>query len=151
MSTELSYKAESGGGSFSALSNSHIYNTFQDSLDYSQEIDLEYCDRFEEITTHLSSSVQFNESVDITTTYLGRKDPDTQARNFCNLNEISIKHNCITEGRLVNGTVLRVLFDTVATRSYMSKGFYMNHPELHTMPKFASTCKGILVGNGQLV
>ena len=33
----------------------------------------------------------------------------------------------------------------------MSKGFYMSHPVLHTLPKFASTCKGILVGNGQMV
>ena len=151
LSTELSYKVESEKGSFQALSNSHIYSTFHNNLDYFEDKDLDYCDRFEEVTAHLSSSTLFNESVDITTTYLGRLTPESQVRSFNNSNEITIKHNCVTEGNLMNGTKLRILFDTGATRSYMSKGFYMSHPELHTLPKFASTCKGILVGNGQMV
>ena len=48
-------------------------------------------------------------------------------------------------------TPRRVLFDTGTSKGYMSKSFYMANISLHTLPKFSSTSKGIIVGNGQLV
>ena len=47
--------------------------------------------------------------------------------------------------------MLDILLDTGASKSYMSKGFYMRHPHLHKYPKFNSTVKNLQVGNGELV
>ena len=48
-------------------------------------------------------------------------------------------------------TPMRVLFDTGASTSYVSKSFYMANTSLHTLPKVSTTSKGITVGNGQFV
>ena len=47
--------------------------------------------------------------------------------------------------------MLDILLDTGASKSYMSKGFYMRHPHLHKYPKFTSTVRNLQVGNGELV
>ena len=39
--------------------------------------------------------------------------------------------------------------DTGASRSFMSKSFYMHCKSLHSLPKFASETQRIQVGNGQ--
>ena len=47
--------------------------------------------------------------------------------------------------------MLDILLDTGASKSYMSKGLYMRHPQLHKYPKFNSTIRNLHVGNGELV
>ena len=47
--------------------------------------------------------------------------------------------------------MLDILVDTGASKSYMSKEFYMRHPHLHKYPKFNSTIRNLQVGNGELV
>ena len=48
-------------------------------------------------------------------------------------------------------TPMKVLFDMGDSKGYMSKSFYMANISLHTLPKFSTNSKGIIVGNGQLV
>ena len=48
-------------------------------------------------------------------------------------------------------TPMRVFNNMGASRSYMSKSFYMANTSLHTVPKFSTASKGIIVRNGQLV
>ena len=57
----------------------------------------------------------------------------------------------MTEGSLPDGTKIRILFDTGDTRSFMSKNFYMRNRQLHSLPKFTSPCKSIMVGSGQCI
>ena len=47
--------------------------------------------------------------------------------------------------------MLDILLDTGASKSYMSKGFYMRHPHLHKYSKFNSTVRNLQIGNGELV
>ena len=47
--------------------------------------------------------------------------------------------------------MLDILLDTGASKSYMSKGFYMRHPHLHKYPKFNLTVRNLQVGTGELV
>ena len=47
--------------------------------------------------------------------------------------------------------MLDKLIDTGASKSYVSKGFYMKHPHLHKYPKFNSMLRNLQVGNGELV
>ena len=46
---------------------------------------------------------------------------------------------------------MSILLDTGATKSYMSKSYYLRCKCLHVLPKFASNKQRIQVGNGQYV
>ena len=63
----------------------------------------------------------------------------------------SISENGYTLGRLLYGMKCQLLFDTGATKSFISKSFYMHCKSLHTLPKFAATTQKIQVGNGQCI
>ena len=54
-------------------------------------------------------------------------------------------------GKLLDNTECSILIDTGASKSYMSKSYYMWCKSLHVLPKFASTTKRVQVGNGQCV
>ena len=54
-------------------------------------------------------------------------------------------------GQFVGGGMLDILLDTGASKSYMSKAFYMRHPHLHKYLKFNSTIRNLQVGNGELI
>ena len=45
----------------------------------------------------------------------------------------------------------QILLDTGASKSFMSKSFYMHGKSLHTLQKFAATMQRIQVGNGQCI
>ena len=45
----------------------------------------------------------------------------------------------------------QILLDTGATKSYMSKSYYLQCKTLHELPKFSSNTQRIQVGNGQYV
>ena len=49
-----------------------------------------------------------------------------------------IAHDCHMDGELLGGGKLDILLDTGASKSYMSKAFYLNNPHLHKFPKFQS-------------
>ena len=54
-------------------------------------------------------------------------------------------------GKLLDNTECSILIDTVASKSYMSKSYYMQCKSLHALPKFASTIQRVHVGNGQCI
>ena len=45
----------------------------------------------------------------------------------------------------------QILLDMGATKSYMSKSYYLRHKTLHALPKFLSNTQRIQVGKGQYV
>ena len=52
---------------------------------------------------------------------------------------------------LLDGTECQVLLDTGASKSFMSKSYYLSCKSLHSLPKFASSTQKNQVGNGQSV
>ena len=56
-----------------------------------------------------------------------------------------------TSGKLLDGTACQILLDTGATKSYMSKSYYLRCKCLHTLPNLASKTQRIQVGSGQYV
>ena len=54
-------------------------------------------------------------------------------------------------GKLLDGTECQILLDTGASKSFMSKSYYMHCKSLHSLPKFVYKTQRIQVGNGQLV
>ena len=62
-----------------------------------------------------------------------------------------ISESGYTTGKLFDGTKCQLLLDMGASKSFMSKSFYMHCKSLHTLPKFAATTQKIQVGNGQCI
>ena len=110
----------------------------------------EYMDRYDGITSELNVNMEYDDAVDVATTYLGQESiklTDT----FHPEQAFPIYRNCHTKGQFVGGGIIDILLDTGASKSYMSKAFYMRHTHLHKYPKFRSTIRNLQVGNGELV
>ena len=119
-------------------------------LEFQYILTSEYLDRYDGITSELNVNMEYDDAVDVTTTYLGLKSiriTDT----FRSEQAFPIHANCHTRGQFVGCGMLDILLDTGASKSYMSKGFYMRHPHLYKYPKFNSTVRNLQVGNGELV
>ena len=53
--------------------------------------------------------------------------------------------------KVLDGTECQILLDTGASKSFMSKSYYMYCKSLHSLSKFMSKIQRIQVGNGQFV
>ena len=109
-----------------------------------------YLDRFDEVINVLHFNQIIYDNRDITTTYLGKpnmKVTDTFTPEL----KFPISPNSHARGMIVGGGVVDILLDTGASRSYMSKSYYMRTPSLHYIPKFESSIKTLVVGNGHHV
>ena len=93
---------------------------------------------------------KFNENLDLSTTYLGqtKMTRDTKIKAEENF---SITSQGFASEKLLDGTECQILFDTGATKPYMSKFYYLRCKALHALPKFSSNTQRIQVGNGQYV
>ena len=95
-------------------------------------------------------AIIFNENSDLSMTYLGQikmmRDTKTKAEE-----RFPISHQRFTSGKLLDGTECQILLDTGATKSYMSKSYYLQCKALHVLPKFSSNTQRIQLRNGQYV
>ena len=108
-------------------------------------------DIYEGIHSDIVSSNRFDENYDISKTYFGKIENRGDQDKLKAEESFPISENGYTLGRLLDGTKCQLLLDTGASKSFMSKSFYMRCKSLHTLPKFASTTQRIQVGNGQCV
>ena len=65
--------------------------------------------------------------------------------------KFSISKSGYTLGQIMDGMECQILLDTGASKSFMSKSYYLCCKALHSLPKFASKTQRIQVGNGQYV
>ena len=109
-----------------------------------------YMDVYDNIYAEVVMTSRFDENVDLSTTYLGRID---MKRDEVMKAEESfpVSEQGFVMGKLMNGEELQILLDTGASKSYMSKSYYLRCKSLHSLPKFASKTQRIQVGNGQYV
>ena len=119
-------------------------------LDFKHMQDSEYMDRYDGVTIELNVDMDYDDAADVTTTYLGRESVEI-TDTFQPEQTFPIHSNCHTWGQFAGGGMIDILLGTGASKSYMSKGFYMRHPHLHKYPKFNSTIRNLQVGNGELV
>ena len=97
------------------------------------------------------STNRFDENSDMSTTYLGQIEQKGSQNKLKVEESFPISENGYTTGKLLDGTKCQLLLDTGASKSFMSKSFYMHCKSLHTLPKFAATTQKIQVGNGQCI
>ena len=121
-----------------------------------EKLQEEYMNIYEGIHSDIVSSNRFDKNSDLSTTYIGRVDKEKQHK--LNTEEIipyitiiPYIRTWLSLGRLLDGTECQLLLDTGASKSFMSKSFYMQCKSLHFLPKFASKTQRIQVGNGQCI
>ena len=114
-----------------------------------QKLQEEYMNIYEGIHSEVVSSNRFDENSELSTTYLGKVDKKDQQLKV--EESFPISEHGYTSGRLLDGTECQLLLDMGASKSFMSKSFYMQCTSLHSLPKFASKTQRIQVGNGQCV
>ena len=114
-----------------------------------QKLQEEYMDIYEGIHSEIVSSNRFDENFNLSTAYLGKVDKRDQQLKA--EESFPISEHGYTSGRLLDGTECQLLLDTSASKSFMSKSFYMRCKSLHSLQKFASKTQSIQVGNGQSV
>ena len=116
----------------------------------SETLKTNYLDLYEDIHAEMIYTNRFDENSDLSTTYLGqtkmKRDMKIKAEE-----KFPIIRQGFTSGKLLHGTACPILLDTGATKSYMSKSYYLRCRCLHALPKFASNTQRIQVGSGQYV
>ena len=81
-------------------------------------------DVYEGIQSEIISSNRFNENFNLSMTCLGRVDKED--KNKLRAEEsFPISEHGYTSGRLLNGTECQLLLDMGASKSFMSKSFYL--------------------------
>ena len=109
-----------------------------------------YFDKYDGVQSEISQETRFDESTDLSTTYLGKVD-QTRKSVIRAEEGFPISGQGYTVGKLSDKTECSILIDTGASKSYMSKSFYVRSRTLHMLPKFAPTTQRIQVGNGHYV
>ena len=135
---------------YKSLNNDQTFKTSLNFGNSPERLKTEYLDIYEGVYTEVINSDKFDEDTDISTTYLGKVDMtrDTEVKTEENF---PMTARGYTRGHSLDGTDCDVLIDTGASKSYMSKSFFLQCRLLHVMPKFTSTTQRIQVGNGQYV
>ena len=111
----------------------------------SQNLQAEYLDVYEGIQSDIVSSSRFDENSDISTTYLGKKEQEESQNKLKAEESLPISENGYALGRLLDGTKCQLLLDTGASKSFMSKSFYLHCKSLHILPKFAAMMQRITI------
>ena len=148
LSNVLNYVQHSRFNSMNHTLNVKAMNRYKSKLDVNREfkeIDFgetphklqeEYMDIYEGIHSDILSSNRFNENSDISTTYLGKIENGGNKDKLKAEESFPISENVYTLGRLLDGTECQLLLDVGASKSFMSKSFYLQCKSLHTLPKF---------------
>ena len=90
-----------------------------------QKLQEEYMDIYEGIHLDIVSSNRFDENSDISTTYLGKIENRGSQDKLKAEESFPISERGYTLGRLFDGTKCQLLLDMSASKSFMSKSFYM--------------------------
>ena len=88
---------------------------------------------------------KFNENSDLSMTYLGQTEM-TRDTKIKAEEQFPITGQGFASGKLIDGTECQILLDTGATKSYMSKSYYLQCKTLQALPKFSSNTQRIQVG-----
>ena len=117
---------------------------------YSDLLKSKYLDMYEGVYVEMVYTNKFNENSDLSITYLGwtKMTRDTKIKAE---ERFPITGQGFASGKLLDGIECQILLDTGATKSYMSKSYYLQCKMPHALPKFSSNTWRIQVGNGQYV
>ena len=117
---------------------------------YPDIIKSRYLDIYEGVYAEMVHANKFNENSGLSMMHLGQtkmmRDTKIKAKE-----RFPITGQGFASGKLLDGMKCQILLDTGATKSCMSKSYYLQCKTLHALPKFSSNTQRIQVGNGQYV
>ena len=93
------------------------------------------------------NTARFDKSSDLSMTYLGRIDM-TRASKIKAEEKLPISEQGYRIRKLLDGKECQILLDTGASKSFISKSYYLRCNSLYSLPKFASKTQRIQIGNG---
>ena len=102
---------------------------------YPDVIKSRYLDVYESVYAEMVYTNKFNENSDLSTMYLGQTKMTRDTRIKAE-ERFPITGHGFASGKLVNGMECQILLDTGATKSYMSKSYYLQCKTLLPLPKF---------------
>ena len=105
-----------------------------DNLDRLKE---EYLDRYEGMKSETVDTIRFHETLELSMTYLGKINM-TCDKNLMAEDRFLISKLGYTVGKLLDRTECQILLDTGASKSFMSKSYYLCCEAWHLQPKFIS-------------
>ena len=104
------------------MTSSNLYNKLsEDEQLITEDSSDQWDERFEEVTCALHYSHKFDDSNDVSTTYLGSYMAKDEPRTFPVDNHIPFDGRGLSKAYLSNGTPMILFFDSGASRSYLSK------------------------------
>ena len=109
-----------------------------------------YLDVYENVYAEIVYANIINKKSDLSTTYLEQTEMMRNTKIKAE-ERFPITVQGFASGKLLDGMECQILLDTGATKSYMSKSYYLRCKTLHSLPKFSSNTQRIQVGNGQYV
>ena len=109
-----------------------------------------YLNVYEDIYAEMVYASKFDENSDLSMMYLGQTNM-TRSTRIKVEERFPITGQGFASGKLLDGMECQILLDTGATKSYMSKLYYLQCKTLHALLKFSSNMQRIQVGNGQYV
>ena len=152
LTTQVKYSKASKHSWFKPMNDSPLFQGFtEQNFTDAESVQDVSAEHFEDVSSELSNSSNFEEHVDVMTTYLGRYMAQGGPQMFNSENVISLDGKGVTVGHLFDKTELKVFIDSGVSKSYMSKGFYEKTEYLHRIPKLKSSCTGIKIGNGAVI
>ena len=114
-------------------------------IDFGESPDVlkaKYMDVYEDVFAEVITTNRFDENVDLSTTYLGKID--MKREDIMKVEEsFPISEQGFVIGKVANGEECQILLDTGASKSYMSKSYYLRCKTLHSLPKFVSKTQRI--------
>ena len=104
-------------------------------VDTSDKLIEEYLDRYKGVKSEILVTTRFYEDSDLSTSYLGRT-------NMISDNKIAVEEKFpmseqgYITGKLLDSTECQILFDTIASKSFMSKSHFFHCKSINLLPKF---------------
>ena len=152
MSTEIDYKTNKDGSPYTEMNSSNLYNKLsEDEQLITEDFQINGMKGLKRSHALCIIHKKFDDTNDVSTTYLGRYIVKDEPRTFSVDNHIPFDGRGMSKAYLSNGTPMKLFFDSGASGSYLSKKFYDSNPVLHDMPKIVTTCTGTRIGNGSIV
>ena len=118
---------------YKELKEQEMLKTSIDFSGMSEKVKSDYLDVYDGMYADVICTNRFDEDIELSTTYLGQigmsRKTEVKAKESFAMNAAG--H---TGGELLDGTESEILIDTDASKSYMSKSYYMQCKSLHAMP-----------------
>ena len=108
---------------------------------YPDIIKSRYLNVYEGIYAEMVYANKFNENSDLSTMYIGQTKMTRDTRIKAE-ERFPITGQGFASGKLLDGTECQILLDTGATKSYMSKSYYLQCKTLHALPKHTQNSSG---------